>query len=75
MPAIAETRFLHEVSDQRARIDQELSRELDRDALYQVSLEYDIQSLLVELDQRGVRPETFLPPTPDTTTEEGSDPR
>ena len=71
VPAIAELRFLHDVASQRSSMDQALSRELDRDALHQVRLEYDIQSLLVELDHRGVTPEAFLPAAPEPA---GGDP-
>jgi hypothetical protein len=52
--AITEMRFLQNVAQERSAIDRDLSQELKRDTLHRIGLEYDLQSLLVELDKRGI---------------------
>lgn len=76
VPAIAEMRFLRGVAFERVETDRRLSQELDRDALHQVGLECDIQSLLVELDKRGIPLDSILSKhIGDTTGEDGQAPR
>ncbi len=54
VPAIAEMHFLREVEQQRRQLDTGLGREIERDSLHRLGLEADLQSLLVELDKRGI---------------------
>ena len=76
VPAIAEMRFLHGVAFERIETDRRLSEELNRDALHQVGLECDIQSLLVELDKRGIPLDSILSKDlGDTTGKNGQVPR
>lgn len=65
VPAIAEMRYLGEVAHERIRFDEQLSEELDRDALHRIGLEYDLQTLLVELDKRGIPCDSILSNDPD----------
>ncbi len=58
--AITEMRFLQDVAQERRAIDGDLSQELKRDTLHRIGLEYDLQSLLVELDKRGIPMDTVF---------------
>ena len=76
VPAIAEMRFLRSVVDQRFEMDQRLSEELNLDSLHRVGLECDIQSLLVELDKRGIPLDSILSKGLDASADEArEDPR
>ena len=76
VPTITEMRFLRGVAFERVETDRRLSQELDRDALHQVGLECDIQSLLVELDKRGIPLDSILSKDiSDATGEDGQAPR
>jgi heme exporter protein D len=58
--AITEMRFLQNVAQERRAIDRDLSQELKRDTLHRIGLDYDLQSLLVELDKRGIPMDTVF---------------
>lgn len=58
--AIEESEQLSEVFTQRELYRLQTREQLMHDALHRNSLRYDIQSVLVELDRRGVYPGTIL---------------
>jgi hypothetical protein len=58
--AFSEHEHLTAVEMERSRLRHETRGRLNRDALHRISQQFDIQSLLVELDRRGVYPGTIL---------------
>ncbi len=58
--AIEEQELLREVETRRQLLRVQTREQLMYDALHRNSLQYDVQSVLVELDRRGVYPGTIL---------------
>ncbi len=64
VPAMQEDHFLRDVEAEREEQRKTLWGDLDAETSSEAALEVDIQSLLVELDRRGVFPAESVTPAP-----------
>jgi hypothetical protein len=78
VPAIAELRHLDRVQHDRVKDQWDLTRALEQDALHRIGLELDPQTVVAELDRRGIFAGALLSnagqSSPETRARQGIDP-